>query len=294
MTLPTIVSFWHGPMSWLEKLSITSFRRQGHPVAVYSYAPMADLPAGAEWRHASQVLPEDKLVFYKGRGTPGVFSDHFRYAALRAGLGIYADLDIYCQRPIEGPPPHLFAWERPGSVNGAVLHIPADAPLLDDLLGVFTLDQRPLLEPHLPPFRRMEVALRRLFGDRVSPEHMQYGATGPMALTHFVARHGLTAQVLPAATFYPVPYEGIPALMKTGSSLDLVIKPETLGIHLWRSQLTDRGRAGLPLPERGSALAALCAREGLDPAHPSAPDPAFSSTTASTDAVQSDKTAHWS
>jgi hypothetical protein len=264
MTLPTIVSFWHGPLSWLERLSIASFRRHGHPVAVYSYAPIADLPAGAEWRHAEQVLPESKLVFYKGKGTPGVFSDHFRYAALRAGLGIYADLDVYCHCAIERPRDYLFAWERPGSVNGAVLHIPADAPLLDDLLSVFTLEKRPLLEPHLPPLRRVEVAIRRLVGDRVSPEHMQYGATGPMALTHYVAKHGLLDKVLPSKVFYPVPYEGIPALMKAGSTLEHAITAETLGIHLWRSQLTDRGRAGLPLPEQGSALAALCTREGLD------------------------------
>jgi hypothetical protein len=69
-----------------------------------------------------------------------------------------------------------------------------------------------------------------------------------------------------AATFYPVPYEGIPTLMQVGSSLEAAITPETLGIHLWRSQLTDRGRAGLPLPAKGSALAALCTAEGLDPA----------------------------
>lgn len=266
MTLPTIVSFWHGPLSWLEHLSIKSFRRHGHDVAVYSYAPIADLPAGAEWRDASQVLPEDRLVFYKGKGTPGVFSDHFRYAALRAELGIYADLDIYCLRPFDKPSEFMMAWERPGSVNGAVLRIPKDAPLLLDLLSIFENPNRPLFEPHLPPLRRWEVAIRRLFGDRVSPEHMQYGATGPMALTHYVAAHGLTEKVFPAATFYPVPYEGIPTLMKRGSSLDAAITPETLGIHLWRSQLTDRGRAGLPLPEPGSALDALCAREGLDSA----------------------------
>ena len=266
MTLPTIVSFWHGPLSWLEHLCITSFRRRGHPVAVYSYAPMADLPAGAEWRDARTVLPEEKLVFYKGKGTPGVFSDHFRYAALRAGLGIYADLDIYCLRPIQGPPDYLFAWERPGSVNGAVLHLPADAAVLKDLLSIFEQPRRPLFEPHLPPMRRLEVAVRRLVGDRVTPEHMQYGATGPMALTHYVRRHGLVALVRPAPTFYPVPYQTIPTLMKPGSTLDAAVTEETLGIHIWRSQLTDRGRAGLPLPEQNSALAALCAREGIDPA----------------------------
>lgn len=266
MTLPPIVSFWHGPMSWLERLSITSFRRRGHPVTVYSYEPIATLPAGAQWRDAGQVLPREKLVFYKGKGTPGVFSDHFRYAALAAGLGVYADLDVYCLRPIEGPPDYLMAWERPGSVNGAVLHIPAGTPLLEHLLAIFTEQRRPLFEPHLPPLRRYEVAIRRLFGDRVSAEHMQYGATGPMALTHYVTRLGLAGRVLPAASFYPVPYEGIPGLMRSGSSLEGAIRPETRAIHLWRSQLTDRGRATMPLPEPGSALATLCAAEGLDPA----------------------------
>src|SRR5690606_13944233 len=117
MTLPTIVSFWHGPLSWLEILCIRSFLRQGHDIVVYAYERPDGLPAGAEWRDAAQVLTEDRLVFYKGKGTPGVFSDHFRYAVLKAGLGIYADLDIYCIRPILGPPDYLFAWERPGSVN---------------------------------------------------------------------------------------------------------------------------------------------------------------------------------
>ncbi|MHA6299743.1 glycosyltransferase family 32 protein [Devosia sp. CAU 1758] len=266
MSLPPIISFWHGPLSWLEVLCITAFVRCGHQVLVYSYDPIGSLPQGAEWRDAADVLPKEKLVFYKGKGTPGVFSDHFRYAVLRMGLGVYADLDIYCVKPIEGPPDYLFAWERPGSVNGAILHISADAPLLADLISIFETAKRPLFEPHLPPMRRFEVAIRRLVGDRVTPEHMQYGATGPMALTHYVARHGLIPQVRPAATFYPVPYEGIPALMKSGSSLETAIKPETLGIHLWRSQLTDRGRAGLPLPEAGSALAALCAAEGITPA----------------------------
>src|SRR5690554_1539983 len=107
MTLPTIVSFWHGPLSWLETLCINSFLRQGHPIAVYSFDPIENLPEGAEWRDAADVLPREKLVLYKGNGTPGVFSDHFRYAALKAGLGIYADLDIYCVRPIPNPPTYL-------------------------------------------------------------------------------------------------------------------------------------------------------------------------------------------
>jgi hypothetical protein len=261
--LPTIVSFWHGPMSWLEALSIASFSRHGHAVEVYSFDPIDNLPAGAVQRDAAEVLPRDKLVFYKGKGTPGVFSDYFRMAVLAQGRGVYADLDVYCVRPIEGPPDYLMAYERPGSINGAVLHIPAGAPLLADLLSIFTDTNRPLLEPHLPLFRRLEVAARRLLGEKIAPEDMQYGATGPMALTHYMRQRGLEHLVRPSSALYPIPYEGIPALMQPGSSVDGAIGPDTLAVHLWRSQLTRRGRADMPLPAPGSALWTLCQREGV-------------------------------
>jgi hypothetical protein len=250
-------------MSWLEALSIASFHRHGHRVEVYSYDPIPGLPQGAIACDAADMLPRDRLMFYKGRGTPGVFSDLFRMTGLRQGRGIYADLDVYCLRAIAGPPDYLMAYERPGSVNGAVLHIPADAPLLDDLLGIFQPGRRPLLEPHLPIFRRLEVGIRRLFGDPVAPEHMQYGATGPMALTHYVQRRGLADRVLPSSALYPIPYEGIPALMLPGSTIDPAIRPDTLAIHLWRSQLTRRGRADMPPPPPGSAMAELCLREDI-------------------------------
>ncbi|WEK06581.1 MAG: hypothetical protein P0Y65_10160 [Candidatus Devosia phytovorans] len=263
-TLRTIVSFWHGPMSWLEHLSIASFRRQRHRVEVFAFDPIPGLPEGATWRDAAEVMPREKLVFYKGKGTPAVFSDQFRVMLLKQNRGIYADLDVYAFRPITGPG-YIMGFERPGSVNSAVLYIPPDAPLLDDLMGVFTGTNRPLLEPYLPPMRRLEVAARRLFGDPLLPENMQYGATGPMALTHYVRQRGLWDQVQPASVFYPIPYEAIPALMQPGSSVDTAIRPETLAIHLWRSQFTNRGRGDMPPPPPGSAMAELCAREGVTP-----------------------------
>lgn len=262
MILPTIVSFWHGPISWLERLSIESFLRHGHQIEIYAYEPIEGLPDGAVRRDAAAILPPDQMVFYKGKGTPGVFSDRFRLCLLQQGKGLYSDLDVYCVRPFAGLPPYVMGFETARSVNNAVLRIPADAPLLEDLLGIFEAKRR-LFEPHLPRGRRWEVALRRLLGDAVPPEHMQFGATGPFALTHYLEERGLTHLVQPAPVFYPVPYEAIPALMQPGSRLDAAIKPDTLAVHIWRSQLTRRGRAGMPLPSPGSALHALCLQDEI-------------------------------
>lgn len=262
--LPVIASFWHGPLSWLERLCIDSFVQRGHAFHLYSYDQIDGLPNGAVWKDAATILPQDKLVFYKGRGTAGVFSDYFRMSLLKAEKGIWADADVYCVRPFQNPPPYFFGFERPGSINGAVLLIPSDAPLLDDLLSVFTQTERPLFEPHLPLFRRLEVAAKRLAGQPVPPEYMQYGATGPFALTHYVRQRGLWDQVQPSEVFYPVPYEGIPALMQAGSDLS-AITDRTLAVHIWRSQLTNRGRAGMGVPEPGSALMTLCEKHGINP-----------------------------
>lgn len=262
--LPIIASFWHGPLSWLERLCIASFVSQGHPFHLYTYEDVEGLPKGAEQRNAQDVLPRDELFFYKGHGTPGVFSDYFRMMLMRKSLGIWADCDVYCVKPLGGMGDYIFSYERPGSINGAVLRIPSDAPLLDDLLSIFTDKSRPLFEPHLPPFRRLEVATKRLFGNPVGPEFMQYGATGPFALTYYVPKRGLTHLVQPAEVFYPVPYTGIPPLMQAGSDIENLITPNTRGVHIWRSQLTNRGRAGIALPTPGSALAALCTRHEID------------------------------
>ncbi|MEO8685576.1 MAG: hypothetical protein ABI414_12135 [Devosia sp.] len=265
MTLPTIVTFWHGPMSWLERLCATSFVREGHAVEIYAFEPIADLPEGVTWRDAREILPQDQLVFYKGRGTPAVFSDRFRIGLLQAGRGIWADLDVFCIKPIANPPHYLMGWEREGSVNSAVLLVPAGSQLLERLASVFAETRRPLLEAHLPIGRRLEVAARRLIGQKVPPEYMQYGATGPFALTHYVQALGLTGQVQPREVFYPVRYEQIPLLMQAGSRLEQFTTPQTLAVHIWRSQITNRGRAAMPVPAEDSALALLCAEVGIEP-----------------------------
>lgn len=262
--LPIIASFWYGPLSWLERLSITSFLRQGHRFHLYSYEDVEGLPAGAELHDANLVLPREKLFFYKGHGTPGVFSDWFRMMLMRKELGIWADCDIYCVRPLHDMGGYIMSWEKPGSINGAVLRIPADAALLDDLMSIFEPGPRPLFEPHLPIFRRLEVAGKRLLGNPVGPEYMQYGATGPFMLTHYVPKHNLENVVLPSEVFYPVPYRSVPELTEPGSDIADFITERTRGVHIWRSQLTRRGRADIAMPKPGSALAKLCAREGID------------------------------
>lgn len=268
--LPVIVSFWHGELSWLEKLCITSFLKAGHSFRLYAYQPVEGLPEGAEWRSAAEILPQDRMFFYKKTGTPAVFSDLFRLELMRQDAGLWADCDIYCLKPFADLGDYVFGYEvmpegkKPGSINNAVFRVPADSELLSALLALFDPDNAHAPAPFLPRHRRLEVFIRRLFGEKLALSDMQFGATGPFPLTWHIKRLGLEAKAQKREVFYPVPYEAIPGLMQAGSALSSFVTDETLCVHIWRSQLTDRGRAGISLPEPGSALAALCERDGID------------------------------
>lgn len=50
-------------------------------------------------------------VFYKGNGTPAVFSDMFRVGLLRQGVGIYIDLDMLLVAPVEENDGYLIAQD---------------------------------------------------------------------------------------------------------------------------------------------------------------------------------------
>lgn len=266
-SLPTIVSFWHGPLGWLEKLSIASFIALGHPYRLYTYEAVEGLPQGAERVDAADILPQDRMFFYKGRHTPAVFADLFRLELMRKNAGLWADCDVVALKPFVDLGDYVFGYEiaphadgSGGSVNNAVFQCPADSDLLNNLLAIFAPENKNMSLPWLPPMRRLEVALRRLIGRGPAPSDIQFGATGPFPLTWYIRELGLLDTVQPTTIFYPAPYNAIPSLMQAGTSLDDFVTPETCGVHIWRSQLTDRGRGILPTPPADSALAKLCAQ----------------------------------
>lgn len=255
--LPIICSFWHGELSWLERLCIASFLEKGHAFALYTYEDIA-LPAGAERRDAAEVIPRERMFFYKRDRTPAVFADLFRLELMRRAAGIWADCDVLCVRPLEGLPDHVFGIEEGTRVNNAVFRCPADSELLARLFEVFAEGAVP---PGMPWWRRAEVALRRAMGAPLPVHEMQFGATGPWPLNHWVDRLGLGRFKQPRTVFYPLPYGTANRLLEAGSSLD--VPGETLAVHLWHSALTGRGAQTMPAPAPGSFFARECERLGV-------------------------------
>lgn len=265
--LPTICSFWHGELSFLERVCIASFVERGHEFVLYAYDDIA-APAGCRVVDAASVVPQSEMFFYKGNRSAAVFADYFRLKLMEREAGIWADCDVYCVKPFAGLGDYVFGVENDASwrtgfrdaINNAVFLCPPDSALLKALLDVFA----PGAIPHGMPFwRAAEVRLRRMMGEALPVHHMQFGATGPWPLNHAVRALGLEKCIQPRDVFYPMPYGTAVHLLEPGSSFDGRITDRTLGVHMWHSALTDRGRGVMRQPQVGSFFAREIERLGV-------------------------------
>lgn len=131
--LPIINTLWIGQLSPLECLCLRSFVAAGHPVHLYSYGQLENVPQGVTLQDAGDILPRS-LVFQnqlgKGQGSLAAFSDLFRYKLLLDRGGWWVDADVFCLRPFDFNTPYVFGSER-GAVASAVLKMPRGCPLAE-------------------------------------------------------------------------------------------------------------------------------------------------------------------
>ena len=125
MTLPEIQMLWvRGALSTLERLAIVSFIQNGHPVRLFSYEPIPNLPHGTRWEDARAIMPESAIFANPasiGYGGLTAFSNFFRYKLLLQRGGIWSDCDSVCVKPLifANEMEYFFATERvAGEQNG--------------------------------------------------------------------------------------------------------------------------------------------------------------------------------
>lgn len=91
-TLPTVVSFWRGPVTWIERLSVASMLEVGHRVEVFSYEPesLSSSGLGCEVHDAREIIPIPDDILPRDRGTTAeaVLSDVFRLHLMRQERGL--------------------------------------------------------------------------------------------------------------------------------------------------------------------------------------------------------------
>ena len=245
------VVLWIGEaLGPVERACMLSVLRQGHSLALYCYRDVAGVPEGVEICDAATVLPKSAIPAAWAKRSD-LYSDWFRYEIQKRGLGTWLDLDVYLVAPLDLARPNLFGEYEPGKVNGAVLRLPPDAPMLGALLEQF---EERTVPRALPWYRRAPFAARKLLTGKVDLARTPWGTTGPYALTRFVKEFGLSAEALPTEVFYPVEWRRADWIIDPAVTLADVTTERTVAIHLWNECI--RSFKTRPAPE-GSFLARI-------------------------------------
>lgn len=231
-----IASLWIGErLGQIELASIASFLRLGHDVTVYSYSPVANLPAGVKAADAAAILPAAEILRDRRTGSPAIHADIFRYALLRATDALWVDLDMIALRPFDFDTPWVFGREDDRQLNNAVLGLPRESRLLAALAGIGPGTRG--VPPHLRGLRRQKYRLRSGLQGGLPITDWPWGSTGPRALTHFATLTGDAARAMPPQAFYPVPIGEVRRFLVPGALRPDDLPADSFGVHLWGKEL---------------------------------------------------------
>ncbi|MGX7953612.1 hypothetical protein ACWPM1_13750 [Tsuneonella sp. HG249] len=253
--------WFEGRLGYMEQLSIASALAQGHQVRIFSYNPgtLAGVPDAVEMRDAREVMDDERRVrLFEGK-YKALGSDFFRYELFAKGLGYWMDLDVILLRPLDYELDHVFGWEHDTSINGAILKLPADSPMLHELRNV---PETNWLPPFFGPRRTLLYYWQRFRRGEVKLEDLPWGAAGPALITYLARKHGKQHLAQAREVFYPVPYGRAEDLFAEARIVEGMLTPATRAVHMWHSRLTawhDRA------PPPGSYMDRVCRTYGIDP-----------------------------
>ena len=246
MTSPRapIRMLWIGPrLSRLEQLSVRSFLAHGHPVHLYTYGAVEEVPAGVDVRDGRDVLPAESVFTYAdgfGKGSHAGFANMFRYKLLYEEGGLWCDTDMVCLRPFDFAGDYVIGRER--------------TPPLEDGAG------RQRLAIGVIKVPRHSAVMRDCYEHcaRADKSTLRWGESGPLLATLRFLQHGLDVHSLPPDAFYPVDW---------WNAMDLVSKPlsfgpQSYGVHLWNGIWNANGL------DKDGRYPAGCAYEELNRRYP--------------------------
>ncbi|MGR6979846.1 glycosyltransferase [Testudinibacter sp. P27/CKL/0425] len=228
---------WIGDsISRLEYLCMQSFIANGHPVHLYIYRPIKNLPKKVICFDANEIVPENKI--FRHKGSYAGFSDFFRWKLLIEKGGYYCDTDMLCIHPLNFDEPNIVGMESHNSVNAAFIRLSPNHPLALEMLDC-------ALNPNkIKPYDTRRLKRKKLL-KKITFDNNQIGwgeTAGPRALTRAIQYMGINSNVsLKDFTyFYPIDCGNFNSLFNTTLSNEKLYK-NTHTVHLWNEMLRRGG-----------------------------------------------------
>lgn len=258
-----LASYWEGPVGWMERLCIRSMRKAGHSLTIYSYVPdgLANLGLDAVIADARDVVPEHHPINrYRAVGRFALMSNLFRLELQRQSKGIWVDLDCLFLKPLAPASPYVFGRVSGMKLNGAVLGLPAGAPMVEDYMSAITAV--PLRTPWATLRRRVWRDLEIMAGHPMPPPAVQTNI-GPRALTYFAKKHNVLSHAVGRDVFYPVGTADAHILVDPDDRrAKAALNERTIIVHLWHGQLKKVDLLK-PIPPKSSLVGQAMAEHAL-------------------------------
>lgn len=235
---PINTLWFEGRLGYMERLSIATALAQGHPVTIFSYRPetLEGVPDGVQVRNAAEVMNDRRRVcLFEGK-FKALGSDFFRYELFAQQLGYWMDLDVILLRPLDFASEYVFGWEHDTSINGAILKLPANSGMLEELRNI---PAKNWLPPFFGPRRTLGYWWMKLRKREVMLEDLPWGVAGPAMITYLARKYDKLESAQPRPVFYPLPYERALDLFDDAEIVEATLAPETRAIHMWHSRLSD-------------------------------------------------------
>jgi len=230
-------SFWHGgALPLFARHCIDSFVRAGHDYHLYTYDEI-DTPAGVDRRDAGEILPKDRIFYYKNEDgsnrSIACFANLFRYKLLRQKGNWWVDTDVFY---LGGRIPQselYFGWQDDKLICNAILKFSAGHPVLAEIE------------------RQCEAAGTIL----------TWGQTGPHLCTDVISNSSVRRLVYPQPFAYPVGWKDHEAIVKQISAAPTRAAIENLPfLHIWHEMFRRKNPDALNNPETGSVWRELMTR----------------------------------
>ena len=246
-----------GSLSYIERLSIVSALYVGHSVSMYTYGGIENAPYGVDIRDAREIMPDNLLLKHKKKNSYALAADLFRIFLLKSGNHCWIDCDLVFQKPLNDDQ-FVLGWENEKTLNNAVLKLPSDCAVLDDILALAF--SNPIIAPYWRPQKKAMQWVRWGLGGSRKLEDLELGLTGPRMLTIFGKKHGLANKALPAEVFYPNSWHNAEDALNPNVNLRERTTDKTVAVHLWNGRI--RKYKDSP-PPPGSFIDSECKRLGI-------------------------------
>ncbi len=271
-----VASFWTGSsLSFFELVCIKSFVDQGYNFHLYTLGPVGNVPDYVQVHDANDIfsgsLPNSEDV----RFNAGVYSDVFRAYLMRKTEYLWADLDVYCARPLDSAPSHIFGVVyRRRAANNCVLRLPANSPALQLIINFYN-SEVPI--PFWWPERRLKPLLTDYeAGVQPALGTLPWTTTGPGVLGWALRTTGELALGQSWKTYFQYQSALNFEFLQTSVPIENYEPGHVRFVHLYGATKIHIRDVFDGVPPPGSYKEAICARHGVDPA--THPIPAFNAT----------------